>query len=110
MHIAIVGSGDPAIQIDHRDGDGLNNRRANMPLATVSGNQANQKKGDRGKSRYKGVSRRRDRKHWRAQIRVRGKNIERGSFRTERAAARAYDRLARRHFVRFARLNFPATH
>lgn len=102
MHRLILGTDQ---HVDHRDGDGLNNRRSNLRLANHSQNGANAPKRLGTKSRYKGVSTHRDR--WRAQIRVQRKYVHLGMFADEADAARAYDLAALEAFGEFARLNFP---
>ena len=92
-------------QVDHINGDGLDNRRSNLRLATQSQNNQNQRK-TRGKSRYKGVSLRCDGKKWCAQVKLNAKIHRLGSFNTEEDAARAYDKKARELFGEFARCNF----
>lgn len=93
---------------DHANGDGLDNRRANLREATRSENMANRRKSVPGTtSRFKGVSLHADRRQWRAQIGVHGERVYLGLFPTEEAAARAYDERARVAFGEFAALNFP---
>lgn len=53
MHRMIVGLDVAAV--DHRDGNGLNNRRANLRAATFSQNNQNARKRPGCTSRYKGV-------------------------------------------------------
>ena len=91
--------------VDHADLDGLNNRRNNLRNASHSLNHANQPK-RRGVSKYKGVNWRKDCQKWEAKIRVNGRTIYLGMFRTEKEAARKYDEAAKIHFDSFARLNF----
>lgn len=95
-------------QVDHIDGDGLNNIRSNLRFATSSQQMANSRPRalNTQHSRYKGVSRHRPWKitYWTAQVRVNGQKIVRYT-RTERDAALAYNELAREHFGEFARLN-----
>lgn len=98
------------MMIDHKNGNGLDNRRSNLRFCTNAQNQHNQRKwGSRsGKplsSRYKGVSWHR-RGHWRAKIQAQGKRRYLGQFQSEEAAARAYDRAARELHGEFAVLNF----
>jgi HNH endonuclease/AP2 domain len=102
MHRLILGVLDqPDIDVDHIDGNGLNNKRSNLRLATKSQNLANQKIRTDGISRFKGVSQKG--KYWKAKC----KNIWLGSFKTEEEAAKAYDKKAKELYGEFARLNFP---
>lgn len=97
--------------VDHANGNGLDNRRANLRIATHSQNAANKRKPriEGSTSAYKGVSWERSGKRknrWRATINIKGKRIRLGSFGTEVEAAIAYDAAAREHFGEFARINF----
>jgi len=92
--------------IDHINGSGLDNRRANLRLATVAQNAWNSKKRN-PRSGYKGVCFTRDKGLWRAAIVCNRRRIHLGYFRDKRAAARAYDAAARIHFGEYAVLNFP---
>jgi hypothetical protein len=98
--------------VDHIDGNGLNNCRSNIRLATISLNHANQKKRsiDHGKpclSKFKGVTWVKRTRKWQAYIRPNGKQTHLGYFTSEVEAARAYDRAALEHFGEFALINFP---
>jgi hypothetical protein len=94
----------PGLDVDHRNGIGLDNRRANLRAATRSENGANQ--GPRpGSSSFKGVSRARGGR-WQASIKVGGRSRALGYFADEESAARAYDRAARATWGEFARCNF----
>jgi hypothetical protein len=88
-------------QVDHKNGNTLDNRRENLRVATPSQQRANSKKRRGSASPYKGVYVRGDR--FLAKI----KRAHIGTFRTEEAAARAYDAAALIEFGEFARLNFP---
>ncbi len=100
------------VKVDHRDGNPLNCRRFNLRSATTTQNGANRiKQQKRSTSQYKGVSRERPNNKWRnpkwrATIVVNKKAIALGFFHSERAAARAYDHAALKHFGPFARTNF----
>lgn len=105
MHRLIMGAPE-GMQVDHIDGNGLNNTRENLRLCTRAENQFNRACSG-GKSKYKGVSLHRNGKKWRAQIWFADKRVDLGLFIDEEDAARAYDEAARRLFGQFARLNFP---
>lgn len=93
-------------QTDHRNGNGLDNRRANLREASTAQNAANQGIKRSNTSGFKGVSLERGR--WRAQIRILGKKVNLGRYQTPELAARAYDKAAREYHGEFATLNFPA--
>lgn len=96
--------------IDHKDRDGLNNRRSNIRPSNQTLNNANQKPREFNKSsRFRGVTRCGDRDRWRAQIGVRRKQIFLGHFDDEESAARAYDAAAQKYFGEFASPNFQAS-
>jgi hypothetical protein len=94
--------------VDHRDSDGLNNRRWNLRVATHAQNSANCIKprlAGGTSSRFKGIDFCHGR--WVARIRAGGRRHFLGSFESEETAARAYDNAALEHHGEFARLNFP---
>ena len=95
----------PARLIDHRDGNGLNNRRNNLRVATTSQNQANQRKSKSRitSSRYKGVSLHKQTGKWVAWC----ADWYLGLFVNEKEAAEMYDIAAVMRYGKFARLNFP---
>lgn len=87
--------------IDHRDGDGTNNRWTNLRRATPSQNTANSRRPRSNTSGYKGVSP--HRKRWRAMICNQGRWVSLGIFATPEAAHAAYLAAARKLFGEFAR-------
>lgn len=95
------------VQVDHRDGDGLNNQLSNLRFATSQQNQCNQRKQLGTSSRFKGVVWHKGGNKWMAQTKVFGRRMYLGLHETEEDAARAYDRAALEYFGEFARLNFP---
>lgn len=95
-------------EVDHWDGDGLNNQRHNLRLATQHENQRNRKNpNSNNTSGYKGVSWHKKDEKWVAQIIADGKHLNLGRFNTPEDAARAYDKAARNYYKEFASLNFP---
>lgn len=102
MHRVILG--DPPAAVSHIDGDGLNNQRSNLRVATAAQVQYSKRPLGRS-SKYKGVWTQYG--AWKARVRQNGVPNYLGTFRTEAEAALAYDRAAREHFGEFARLNFP---
>jgi len=104
MHRAIM---NPPfdLQVDHRNMDGLDNRRANLRICTNSQNHMNAKKRGGHSSSYKGVSWRKARRKWRARIMVNKTEEVLGSFDDEREAANAYNARAKELFGEFAKLN-----
>jgi hypothetical protein len=98
----------PDQQVDHRDGDGLNNRRNNLRSTTHALNQANRRR-VRSKSGFKGVCWGQLASGkllpWRAYIQVDGRQRHLGRYATAEEAARAYDRAAREAFGEFACTN-----
>jgi len=94
--------------VDHINGNGLDNRKANLRLATPVQNNWNTKSGmGRGKSQYKGVKWHKHVKKWVAVISVDGRKKHLGYFTDEKEAAKAYDRAAKELRGEFAVLNFP---
>lgn len=114
MHREIMGH-PPGAVVDHRNGDGLDNRRSNLRITDVRGNCTNvtssklQKRGG-----FKGVSWNANAGKWQAsigggEVKANGKRrlLYLGLFTDPADAARAYDRAALQHFGEFAALNFP---
>jgi hypothetical protein len=91
----------PSGQIDHADGDRLNNRLSNLRLASAHQNGANRKTPKTNTSGFKGVRKRGDR--WRAEIEVHGRSISLGTYGSGDDASAAYYEAAQRYFGSFAR-------
>lgn len=88
LHRLLLGVTDPAIKVDHKNGNGLLNCRYNLRKATDSQNVCNSRTRIDNTSGCKGVSLV-DNK-WRALITVQGKHILLGRFETFKEAQRAY--------------------
>jgi hypothetical protein len=91
---------------DHKNSNGLDNRKQNLREATATQNSAHRTKPKVGQSQYKGV---RPLKSglWKACIGHNYKSINLGTFTTEMEAAQAYDEAALELWGEFAKLNFP---
>ena len=94
----------PGQEVDHINGDGLDNRRANLRVVSRSQNMMNAGRG-RNAAGSKGVDRQGRGKPWRARITIEGKTKNLGRFSTKSEASNAYDQAAREHFGVFARPN-----
>jgi hypothetical protein len=108
MHRLIM-QAKPGQIVDHVNGNGLDNRRANLRICTNAQNVRNSRKMAGTISKYKGIvylPGNQSPRPWRARIRVSGKQIWLGRYFTEEEAARNYDYYARRYFGEYARPNF----
>lgn len=108
LHTLLMGRNGGKL-VDHKDGDGLNNRRNNLRFATASQNQANKRVSKNNTSGFKGVrfaSWATGRNRWRASISVGGEYKSLGYFSSAEEAAMAYDRSAVKHFGDYAHPNF----
>lgn len=105
MHRFLLPCASKTDSVDHKNGDGLDNRRKNLRLSNKSQNAANSVKIAKFSSKYKGVSWRKKEKRWIAAIRFNLKRKQLGSFSSEKDAALAYNEAAIKCFGEFARLN-----
>lgn len=105
MHRFLLQPNDDEL-VDHRDGDGLNNRRNNLRACTPRQNNLNRPK-YRGSSQYKGVSYKQSNRQWVACVKVQNRSIHLGLFSNEVDAALAHDAWLREHDPEFGRFNFP---
>jgi hypothetical protein len=92
--------------VDHIDRNGLNNRRSNLRICSAADNSRNSR-GWGKTSQYKGVSWSKGKKKWISVIKYNCKYHHIGCFDNQSAAAKAYDKMARKFFGQFAYLNFP---
>lgn len=104
LHRVIVGA-VRGQKTDHKDGDGLNNRRYNLRVCTQTQNLRNQKLRRSNTTGYKGVVYDKATDKFRAQIGVDGRKIALGSFESPAEAARSYDAAAIKYFGEFAKPN-----
>lgn len=97
------------IQVDHINGDPLDNRKCNLRLCTNQENSRNRGKNKNNTLGYKGVNRIKSGKEYRYQagIGIGGGKLYIGLYKNIEDAARAYDEQAKKLHGEFARLNFP---
>lgn len=104
LHTQLMGE-PPAsgMMVDHINGDGLDNRRANLRFVTPQQNGMN-RRDKRGSSQYRGV--RAVNGRWEAVLSHGGKRTNLGRFSDEKDAALAWDRAASEAYGEYAALNF----
>jgi len=107
MHRFIMGDIPNDTTVDHINGISTDNRRENLRLATRRENSLNKKLID-NITGFKGVKKslKNSTPSWTARIKVNGKEIHLGSYRTPTDAAIAYDAAARKYFGEFSVTNF----
>lgn len=103
MHRLILN--EPEGQVDHINGNGLDNRKENLRICTVQQNSCNRRKVKNSSSKYLGVTFHKRDKKWQAQIKTNKKPIFLGYFKTEIDAAKAYNSAALKYHGQFAKLN-----
>jgi len=88
---------EPADEVDHIDGDTMNNAASNLREATRLENSRNRKSS-------RGFQKHRDRKKnpFQARIKYDGKIVSLGVFPTEELARAAYEQAANKHFGEFS--------
>lgn len=104
MHRLLLMPVADGMLVDHIDGDGLNNTRANLRICTPAQNAQNAKK-PRQVQPFRGVELAAN-SRFIARIMVNRRRYSTGPFETPEEAAIAYDKLAIEHHGEFAILNF----
>lgn len=103
MHREILQTSSGLVS-DHINGDGLDNRRCNLRVATFSQNSANRGKQRDNSSGFKGVYFYKNDNRWFAQIKVNQKAISLGRFASREEAHNAYAEAARKYYGEFANI------
>jgi len=101
LHRFLFNAGD--LEIDHANGNGLDNRRENLRVATNGQNVCNQGIRRSNTAGFKGVSWYKRAGKWRASIGLAGKKRHLGLYDTAEAAHAAYCRAALELHGTFAR-------
>ena len=91
------------MEVDHINGDILDNTRENLRICTHADNLRNRRVNKNTRSGFKGV--RPNGSKWQGYIMFNGKFIALGQFDTKEDAAKAYNNVAKIYFGEFARLN-----
>lgn len=105
LHVFIMNPNNKEI-IDHKDRDGLNNKKENLRLCNNTQNLHNSAP-CKHSSRYKGVSLNSKKNKWSSSIMHNKKSYWLGIFEDEISAAKKYDENAIKYFGEFAYTNFP---
>ena len=98
MHREVLNAPE-GIEVDHVNGNGLDNRRENLRLVTVQQNRQNRSRGRNNQTGYKGVTFDKKSGKWAMSFRV--------LFDSAEEAARVYDRIALLIHGEHAKTNFP---
>jgi hypothetical protein len=101
-----ISPGDPR-KVDHKNGNGLDNRRINLRVATPKTNAWNRRKSSANVSGFKGVWCEARSGLYCSSITVHGETTYLGRRKTAVEAARLYDAAALYFFGEFAWINFP---
>ncbi|MCY7423508.1 HNH endonuclease [Bacillus amyloliquefaciens] len=104
MHRVVVNA-PSGFDVDHINGNKLDNRRENLRIATRSQNNANKRMQSNNTSGYRGVNWHKQRRKWVAKIQVDRKSIHLGLYEKKEDAARAYNKAAVLYYGEFAQLN-----
>jgi hypothetical protein len=104
LHRLILDAPD-GMDVDHKNHNGLDNRRANLRVCTRQQNLANCRPGRNNTSGYKGVSWSKQHRKWASYITVDYKKRHLGLFMEKRDAATAYNSAAFEAWGEFAYLN-----
>jgi len=105
MHRFIIDN-NARLETDHKNSNGLDNRKSNLRVVTTNQNQMNRRKGSTSSSKFKGVYRCKRTGKYCADIQKSDIRFRLGRYNTEIEAAKAYDKKALELFGEFANTNF----
>jgi len=104
MHIKIMNT-RKGMEVDHKDGNGLNNQKNNLRICNRTQNCQNRKKIKNCSSKYKCVGWHKGLNLWVAKLKSNGKSKHLGCFDTELEAAIIANIAMRKYHGEFARPN-----
>lgn len=105
MHRLILNAPEN-MEVDHINGNRLDNRRENLRLCNSSQNKCNRGPRKDNKSGYKGVSWHEQRQKWTVRIKTPyGKYLSLGLYNDKKEAAMAYNKASVEHHGEFAFIN-----
>lgn len=104
MHRQVLSVPDD-MDVDHINGNGLDNRKSNLRICTTKENCSNRKINKNNKSGFKGISWSKKGGAWSASIGVNNKRLHLGYYKNKEDAARAYNHAAKILHGEFANLN-----
>lgn len=100
MHRVIMNAPE-GMEVDHKDGDRLNNQKSNLRICTRKQNLHNQKTPKNNKSGYRGIYYRKVEGVWEAALKCDGKRYSR-QCKTKEKAIEAWNELAKKYYGEFA--------
>jgi hypothetical protein len=103
MHRLLM-QAQPGTQVDHIDGDGLNNRRSNLRIADRAQNQHNKRISSSNTSGFKGVHWDSHKSRWRARICAYGRRFYLGYFSSPEEAYDRYCEASKKIHGKFGRV------
>lgn len=100
MHRHLMGlkKGD-GLEVDHVNGDGLDNRRSNLRVCTHAENVQNRSSAPGSTSRYRAVYWDRQKRKWRARVHTQGRYHHVGYFASEAEAGAAAEEYVLTHMT-----------
>lgn len=105
LHRQIMGFPRRGMDVDHINGDKLDNRRENLRVVSRSANELNKPKMQGKTSKYKGVHWHKHTSKWKVETKRNGEKYYIGVFDCEKEAAAAYNRKILELHGNIARLN-----
>ena len=105
LHQQVLGYAPRGLEIDHINGNSLDNRRCNLRFCTHQQNSCNRLPNRTKLTKYKGVKKHNNCNRYEAKLKTLGKWHYLGLYKTQEEAALAYNEAAKKLFGEFAHLN-----